>query len=877
MSPINDKLALSQLEIMGSEMDVETLRLKLDGDAGIEVRGRILSGDVERTIEGASTVTISVSDQDRAIRTSGRLGAGVDINIDGLWFRLAGVKKDADQLTLTFEDREVAILRKYRSKKLAKWGAMSRAAFIKSMVEEVREFKIPFICPELDASIAPPTSFDKPIPVVPTKTEQDKRSKGIAVGAKSVTVKGAKATAEQIKNMNEALDIGAAMLVDRKILVCCIMTCITESSCINLPLQKDLVYGWDIGMFQQRPAYGGAEAGGQPYFPESWPATGVIATDGAAWYKNALKSEEKNKGQEYGSLSQDVQRSAFPDAYSKNRIEAERAVTAYGVGGKDVQDDKAATRANNQLTFQVPGTGDDNTQYARGVPSQDDSGHRIYKPEDTWSCSGRLADEVAWRRFMVSGKFYYMSEPRLFQSKPRMIIREGDPGIDWIDYDYTVGKRDATVSVQARLHAWSAPPGSVVEIDNDDMVDGRWLVTTIQRSLFSPAGTIELKKPRPVLPEPKKKSATTQKFTFNDPDKDPAADPAVAGSGKYFFPVPLGLPVVDEQVDMGWDFRTEKVGIGHPLVAMGDGLIGCVRSAGDFGPNYITLVLDYPVPGRLPGAGRVIYYGHCGSAIAQTGEKVKGGQPITTIHGIGRNSRILSDIPGHAELGWADPEDYEGAGVKSPNKDRDEVVRVALTGIGVPTYALFPESGLDLSGHYPSYYKVKEAWPSQTDCAYFLTLAYMWGTDFRIDPNGKGFNGSFTGTMNSRGKQIKLSEGQKGDILLWNPNSNAGGHAVMLAEDFVDDSTMIIEHHGPTGTTPVTRTWGARRTDSNIGAPDFVRSYLGSSVTIGGVGYYSMLAIANGECPGGADCVTKVGADFKEWAMSLIKNRVKLF
>ena len=129
-------------------------------------------------------------------------------------------------------------------------------------------------------------------------------------------------------------------------------------------------------------------------------------------------------------------------------------------------------------------------------------GQEVWQQEDTWTCLGRLADEVGWRRFMVSGSLYFISEPYLFRSAPRMTISERSPGIDSIDYRYDVAQAGAECTVRCRFDRWEAPPGSIVMIKETGPVNGRWIVSKMTRPLFDNQGTITLTKPQPKLPEP---------------------------------------------------------------------------------------------------------------------------------------------------------------------------------------------------------------------------------------------------------------------------------------------------------------------------------------------------------------------------------------
>ena len=103
---------------------------------------------------------------------------------------------------------------------------------------------------------------------------------------------------------------------------------------------------------------------------------------------------------------------------------------------------------------------------------------------------------------------------------------------DLIDGDYDENKKSATVTVTIEMSRWTAPPGSVVALKNMGVWNGRWLVNDVTRSLFSRTGTITLKKPMPVLPEPSTSNivststtASTQSWTGSttpDPTNDPS-------------------------------------------------------------------------------------------------------------------------------------------------------------------------------------------------------------------------------------------------------------------------------------------------------------------------------------------------------------------
>jgi hypothetical protein len=163
----------SQAQLMKNDVDLAGLSLALHGKKDFPIEEYVLSGTINRTIEGASNVTIDIVDKDNVIAKSGRLGDGIDIEIDGLWFRLVKVSKtDINRVSLTFEARAVAVLRTYNTKKAAAWGKTTRLQFIKGLIDETKdELVIPLVAPGL-------------VEKKPIKTKQDKLTPAVRVNTR---------------------------------------------------------------------------------------------------------------------------------------------------------------------------------------------------------------------------------------------------------------------------------------------------------------------------------------------------------------------------------------------------------------------------------------------------------------------------------------------------------------------------------------------------------------------------------------------------------------------------------------------------------------------------------------------------------------------
>jgi hypothetical protein len=150
----------------------------------LDFKGTVVSMEIERTIEGASTVTIVLLDPNQRIfsREANRMreskqpkykrepvpideawqpidiptliGRAVEIDLDGVIFRLTKVSyaHSRQEMTLVFEDRIIYWLRKKGGKGKGRYAprkSVTRAEFILALLREVKAQKVPFICPAL--------------------------------------------------------------------------------------------------------------------------------------------------------------------------------------------------------------------------------------------------------------------------------------------------------------------------------------------------------------------------------------------------------------------------------------------------------------------------------------------------------------------------------------------------------------------------------------------------------------------------------------------------------------------------------------------------------------------------------------------------------
>jgi hypothetical protein len=438
-----------------------------------EVEGQVTSATLTRTIEGASTLIFDVHDPERRLLRHRMLRGRVVVEVDNLKFELVAVTKSGSSLKLTFEDHIVAELRRITGARKVYRDKVTRAEFVLSQVREA-EKRIPVYIMELhkEQPIAKP---DEQVGTEVKIEEQRGGSGGIDPSA-NITVKGAPATPTQIRNIEAVLSVGASLGAPGIVLLSSIMCITQEATAQNLGYGDQPGYS---GLFQQH---------------TSWPGTATDINNAATnYFKNAptypggaIEYAKDNPGAGPGQIAQAIQRSAYPSAYDQWRAEAERTLDAFSGGGVGFSGSISTTVAE-RYAFERKAS------------------------ENAWDSTGRLAEEVKWRRFVSSGVFYYAAEDDLIDRKPVIWIGVEDfpEGIHEVDFDYDHGKDVTEVTVRAHFEHWAAPPGTVVKLaEKWGVAGGKYLVTQIESSLFTEDVTITLRKPTKSLNEPAPETET---------------------------------------------------------------------------------------------------------------------------------------------------------------------------------------------------------------------------------------------------------------------------------------------------------------------------------------------------------------------------------
>lgn len=470
------------VSVQGLEAKIEDVTLHSGAKKGaklhLELGGSILAAELTRTIEGASTLSFSVYDPRGVVMTAAILRRRFDCRIANLWFRLVGIKKTGKIVSLVFEDREVSWLRELEGPKKAYRDQVTRAEFFLMLLKDVKEGKIKFYCPMLHklqpikSEKDPKKSSDNP----EDNSKQAARQPGLSkADVDDITVKGNKADLGQIHNLDVVLDTGMSLGMPYKVLWAGVVTGIVESELRNLSASSSDLDSH--GVFQQRPSQG-------------WTSSTDVAVQSEEFYKRAEKVYKDNPNIKVGNLAQEVQRSAIPERYAEYAGEAKKNLDTY-LGGASPGSDISA-EVTKRYPFQVD------------------------KNQDYWDWMGESAEEVQWRRFMVSGKLYYISETDLLKSQVRMLVTPETQGIENVDFDYTMGKKVIEATITCWAKDWAAPPGTVVKFKGYGPLDGvkgqkfqgRYIVSTITNNLFTDYVTITVKKAMRPLPEPAPETET---------------------------------------------------------------------------------------------------------------------------------------------------------------------------------------------------------------------------------------------------------------------------------------------------------------------------------------------------------------------------------
>jgi hypothetical protein len=320
------------------------------------------------------------------------------------------------------------------------------------------------------------------------------------------TVQGTLAVIKQIRNLETILKKGDAMGMNKWLLQVAVLIAITDSKAYNLPIKDSPTRDEDIELWLPRAGIYQFTIKQYPNL-EKWTIEQqtekvlITAKRHYDWWLDAHPGEGKRV---LHRLANDVTRrdiGADFDHYGERYLEfvqeSQHIVQLFYGERSDVS---LFPDAYNQQDYNLevdlaaqPTVVKEPYEFTRGTPEM---------PENSWECLQRLADEVNWRCFSVNGTIYFCRDKTLLRNKPLDSIAEFKNGVDYIDFDYDIGKPVSQIEVDCRAERWTVPPGATVIVQGIGPGTGRYIVQEFERSLFSDRARITLYGAQPQLKEP---------------------------------------------------------------------------------------------------------------------------------------------------------------------------------------------------------------------------------------------------------------------------------------------------------------------------------------------------------------------------------------
>jgi len=510
--------AWARYEQVGLEPDFSLDELVLNwvekGITDLEAKGALVALNIERTIEGGSTVAMTLRDRSQRVlsqqagrvRTAGALtksaaraayrrnpvevdegwepilsptivGRAMEVELDGVTFRLVKVRYSSatGQLELTFEDRIVYWLRRKRGERRASRGSCTRAEFILSLLREIKARRYRFVCPELHVR-QPIDAGEKNKKREPVTTDKARAARQTSDVPREL---------DRVYPRHRIGTAGAKRLSERQVRACGELAGLSPTEALHAAQIAHGESDFYPGVVQDDPGDGMVGHGLWQMTPNAW------GGPSSATYKHM---------QSLGGL--DAMRNPIQCARQMKWMHDQAKGWSPWYGTRYLNLSSKAT--GSVLT---DGQGADSSETAEGSASGGGEYTKSYQftrngDEDSWTAIKRLADEVGWRFFVVGNSVYYMSEDDLYGRRARYEITPDDPAILDLAYDVDWGKPVSECELTVVLDRWGAPPGSVVVIKDFGVPDGRWLVISVNRDYFKPTATITLRQPSKEKLEP---------------------------------------------------------------------------------------------------------------------------------------------------------------------------------------------------------------------------------------------------------------------------------------------------------------------------------------------------------------------------------------
>jgi hypothetical protein len=451
----------------------------------------IIDVEIDRTLEGASTLTVTAADPNGVIanltefQTQGSVYP-TEIRLGEHYFALAGLSKGGDgTLTITFEDREVNALRRYTTPRKAKRSRITRAEFCRSLVQEATIItdrsgvggRIDFISPEskmhqiigIDGqTVAQALSQDTGFPsgirlkyLRRTFTEVTKDKKLVGIRWKN-EVRIANKT--QLGYLDKTFKEASAQKASKAVYQAAALMAMAPGNLWNTNDTPGKPPGNLFSLPRKNPWVVSAGTDAQLTLKKLIP---VVIRE----LKKKAKANPKWDGLRLASAVSGRSSNAMRPWWKY----AQSAYKEWAVGV-------------NRRT--------DAYEFTRGEPNG-------AKGESTWDALVRMASEVAWRCWCDQGTIYLVSDDYLIGRPSKMTWRSTTNGVNSIEWAQQGGVIDADCTVSVLSDVFDIDPGAAITIAGEGAADGKWIVKSVSQSLFESEASVTLTRPQPRLSEPR--------------------------------------------------------------------------------------------------------------------------------------------------------------------------------------------------------------------------------------------------------------------------------------------------------------------------------------------------------------------------------------
>lgn len=473
----------------------------------------VTAATLERTMEGPSTLRLSLWDPDYWLtRQSGILGER-GFRTTATWlqrsFTLAQLDKTETGFDLEFIITAAAVLSRRKPHGKTDWRKTSRDRLTRARAASA-------VCRFLDVDFAEWGGVDLKQPIE-SFTRQERRqiedaqatdeaqaktrqriSRG-SLNGKGITVKGAKATREQLRNIEIAMSVADRFGAPVKATVAMLVAGIAEGG-----------FRSDIRNYET-----GDATGPWQILASTAAALGIRdRTDvavGAEAFLVGLRVNGRlmsfNGGPGAITLSRQHPELSGPDL--ANLIEAGGAGPGFYAPYVDEAYKIIRARSRNGAIS------DDDITPLTGTPDRVRRGRyefRVEPGESYYEALLRWAEEVRWRFFIIDtpehpeGWVWFIDDLTLARATPSAVIAEGDRGVDRILYSRTRSGRIDQLTVQGRAQITDYTPGQCIVVNGEgEPADGRWLVRSITHDLLDELHTVTVTLGQPQAPKPEPK------------------------------------------------------------------------------------------------------------------------------------------------------------------------------------------------------------------------------------------------------------------------------------------------------------------------------------------------------------------------------------